>query len=391
MINPNIKNIAEPPIPLALSWSKSYNGEYGDIIDMSQAVPSYPPHPLLMKNFLNSASDKSLLSYGEIEGEKVLRENYSRHINEKYSANTSYNQILITSGCNQAFIASIICLAESGDEIMISNPGYFSHELSLKMLKIKPKYFNLNQDNNFEIDIDDIEKKINPKVKAIVLVSPNNPTGSPHKKDLINKVMILCQNKNIYLILDETYRDFIYPGNGSPHDLFKNDNWNSNFIQLYSFSKSCCIPGHRLGAITADTFIISQISKVMDNVQICAPRPAQHAVANFLPELSNFIPEKSNSIGEKASLFSEKMSLALGWKISSIGSFFAYVKHPYKNYSCSEIAKTLAINCGVVSIPGSYFGNNQEMYLRMSIAGLSKSEIEDVPNRLNQIKKHLSI
>ena len=391
MINPNIKNISEPPIPLALSWSKSYNGEYGDIIDMSQAVPSYPPHPLLMKNFLNSATDKNLLSYGEIEGEKVLRENYSKHINEKYKATTNFNQILITSGCNQAFIASVICLAQSGDEIMISNPGYFSHELSLKMLQVKPRYFNLNQENNFEIDLDDIENKINPKVKAIVLVSPSNPTGSPHRKELINKVMILCKKKNIYLILDETYRDFIYPENDSPHDLFKNNNWSSNFIQLYSFSKSCCIPGHRLGAITADTFVISQISKVMDNIQICAPRPAQVAVANFLPELKNFMPEKAKSIGEKAVLFSEKMSLAQGWKISSIGSFFAYVRHPYKNYNCSEIAKTLAINFGVVSIPGSYFGNNQEMYLRMSIAGLSNLEIEDVPNRLNAIGQYLNM
>ena len=85
------------------------------------------------------------------------------------------------------------------------------------------------------------------------------------------------------------------------------------------------------------------------------------------------------------------MPLAKGWKISSIGSFFAYVKHPYKNYHCIDIAKTLAQNCGVVSIPGSYFGNHQEMYLRMSIAGLSNSEIEDVPNRLNEIDKHLSI
>ena len=391
MINPNIKNISEPPIPLALSWSKSYNGEYGDIIDMSQAVPSYPPHPLLMKNFLNSATDKNLLSYGEIEGEKVLRENYSKHINEKYKATTNYKQILITSGCNQAFIASVICLAQSGDEIMISNPGYFSHELSLKMLQVKPRYFDLNQENNFEIDLDDIENKINPKVKAIVLVSPSNPTGSPHRKELINKVMILCKKKNIYLILDETYRDFIYPENGSPHDLFKNNNWSSNFIQLYSFSKSCCIPGHRLGAITADTFVISQISKVMDNIQICAPRPAQVAVANFLPELKNFMPEKAKSIGKKAVLFSEKMSLAKSWEISSIGSFFAYVRHPYKSYNCSEIAKTLAINFGVVSIPGSYFGNNQELYLRMSIAGLSNIEIEDVPNRLNEIGQYLSI
>ena len=68
MINPNIKNISEPPIPLALSWSNSYNGKYGDVIDMSQAVPSYPPHIELQENFKNFSSDISLLSYGEIEG-----------------------------------------------------------------------------------------------------------------------------------------------------------------------------------------------------------------------------------------------------------------------------------------------------------------------------------
>ena len=69
-------------------------------------------------------------------------------------------------------------------------------------------------------------------------------------------------------------------------------NWSKNLIQLYSFSKSCCIPGHRLGAITTDKGLISQISKIMDNIQICAPRPAQHSVAKFLPHLENFVNEK---------------------------------------------------------------------------------------------------
>ena len=148
----NIKKISEPLIPMAISWSNDYDGKYGDIIDMSQAVPSYPPHPKLIEEFVNSSSVKSLLNYGDIEGEKILRTNYSNHINQKYGTNTSFNQILITSGCNQAFIASVICLANKGDEIMISNPGYFSHELSLRMLNIKPKYFNLNSEKNFQID-----------------------------------------------------------------------------------------------------------------------------------------------------------------------------------------------------------------------------------------------
>ena len=389
MINPNIKNISEPPIPKALSWSSLYDGKYGDIIDMSQAVPSYPPHSELQENFKHFSSDVSLLSYGEIEGENILRQNYSKHINKKYSVNTSHNDILITSGCNQAFIASIICLAETGDEIMISNPGYFSHELSLKMLNIKPKYFELKSENDFEINLEEIEKKITSKVKAIVIVSPGNPTGSAHNKKNLDRLLDLCVKNKKYLIIDETYRDFIYPYNGNPHDLFNNRSWRSNLIQLYSFSKSFCIPGHRLGAITADSKLINQISKVMDNIQICAPRPAQHAVASFLPKIDKFLLKKSAEIGEKAKLFSQSLQNFTDWKISSIGTFFAYVKHPYENIKCEELAKVLATRCGVVSIPGIYFGNNQEKFLRMSIAGLSVSQIKSVKGRLEILRKYV--
>ena len=389
MINPNIKNISEPPIPLAISWSSEYDGKHGELIDMSQAVPSYPPHQTLIESFMHYSADKKLLSYGEIEGEEILRQNYSNHINKRYQTNTSYNQILITSGCNQAFIASIICLAEAGDEIMISNPGYFSHELSLKMLNIKPNYFELNKEKNFEIDLDEIENKITPKVKAIVLVSPGNPTGSPQSKQKLNKLLNLCIEKNIFLIIDETYRDFIYPNSGEPHNLFDNKKWGSNLIQLYSFSKSFCIPGHRLGAITANTKIIYEISKVMDNIQICAPRPGQHAVASFLPDLDDFIDKKCLEIGKKAELFSSSISKSSGWKISSIGTFFAYVSHPFKDIKCDKLSKILASKCGLVTIPGIYFGKEQERYLRMSIAGLSNEEIIEVKNRLDLLNEHL--
>ncbi len=389
MVSLNIKKISEPLIPMAISWSNDYDGKYGEIIDMSQAVPSYPPHPKLIEEFINTSSVKSLLNYGDIEGEKILRKNYSNHINQKYGTNTGFDQILITSGCNQAFIASIICVANEGDEIMISNPGYFSHELSLRMLNIKPKYFNLNREKNFEIDFRDLESKITSKVKAIVIVNPGNPTGSSQDKTVLDEILKLCIKKNKYLIIDETYRDFIYPDKGAPHNLFSIPNWSKNLIQLYSFSKSCCIPGHRLGAITTDKELISQISKIMDNIQICAPRPAQHSVAKFLPHLENFVNEKSNEIETKANLFSKSLFASSKWEITSIGSFFAYVKHSYNNIKCDDIAKLLAKNCGLITIPGIYFGKKQENFLRMSIAGLSLKEIASVKSRLEKLEKYI--
>ena len=386
MVNLNIKKISEPLIPMAISWSNDYDGKYGDIIDMSQAVPSYPPHPKLIEEFVNSSSVKSLLNYGDIEGEKILRTNYSNHINQKYGSNTSFNEILITSGCNQAFIASIICVANEGDEIMISNPGYFSHELSLRMLNIKPKYFNLNSEKNFEIDFRDLESKITSKVKAIVIVNPGNPTGSSQDKTVLDEILKLCIKKNKYLIIDETYRDFIYPDKGAPHNLFSIPNWSKNLIQLYSFSKSCCIPGHRLGAITTDQGLISQISKVMDNIQICAPRPAQIAVAKFLPNLINFLTKKSQEIGRKGIYFEETLQNHSNWIIKSRGGFFAYVKHPFDNHSDIKVAELLAKKCGIISVPGSFFGNNQKSFLRMSFAGISQSDIGQIPDRFKYLE-----
>jgi len=135
--------------------------------------------------------------------------------------------------------------------------------------------------------------------------------------------------------------------------------------------------------------MISEISKIMDNIQICAPRPAQQSVADFLPNLENFIDNKCNKIGEKANLFSNSLPKSTGWEISSIGTFFAYVRHPFKDIKCDKLSKILASKCGLITIPGIYFGKKQERYLRLSIAGLSNEEIIEVKNRLDLLNEHL--
>ena len=91
----------------------------------------------------------------------------------------------------------------------------------------------------------------------------------------------------------------------------------------------------------------------------------------------------------KANLFSKSLFAYSKWEITSIGSFFAYVKHPYNNIKCDDIAKLLAKNCGLITIPGIYFGKKQENFLRMSIAGLSLKEIANVKSRLEKLEKYI--
>ena len=142
MFNPAVSRLTAPPVSVVQDWRASYGGSRGPLIDMSQAVPGYPAHPDMTKALQAAASDQDAARYGRVEGDWDLRVAYAAHLGSIYGADVEPAEIHITSGCNQAYIASIICVANEGDEIMISNPGYFSHELSLRMLNIKPKYLH---------------------------------------------------------------------------------------------------------------------------------------------------------------------------------------------------------------------------------------------------------
>ena len=211
------------------------------------------------------------------------------------------------------------------------------------------------------------------------------------KSEELEKVFHFCEKNKIFLILDETYRDFIYPYQKQPHKIFNNKNWRSNFIHLYSFSKSCCIPGQRLGALIADKSIINQISKIMDNIQICAPRPAQQALAIYLDNLERFQMEKTKEIGEKSKLFYKIISKYTNWKIASTGGFFSYLEHPFKFISSFEISKHLAEKCGIISLPGTCFGYNQEKYLRFSFASIDHNMFKEIPNRFKKLESFYSV
>src|SRR5690606_22745355 len=115
-----------------------------------------------------------------------------------------------------------------------------------------------------------------------------NPTGATYPAGLLGELFELCRRHGLWMIVDETYRDFLPLDGGPPHGLFAIPGWQDNLIGLYSFSKSFCIPGHRVGAVSAGKEVVTQIAKVMDNLQICAPRPPQAALAKAIPALGDW-------------------------------------------------------------------------------------------------------
>jgi len=384
--NPRVAALAEPPIPAIQQWARDYDGCCGPLIDLSQAVPGYAPHPRLLAALASAAGSARYAGYGPIEGEDELRAAYAQHLNETYGGHVGAREVHITSGCNQAFAAAVMALIGPGESVLLLSPFYFNHQTTLAMLGVGCVTVECDAARGFVPKVADIAAALDPAVRAVVLISPNNPTGAVYPPELLQAIHALCCERGLWLLVDETYREFLpCSWTEAPHGLFSQTGWQTNFVALYSFSKSFCIPGHRLGALTASEVVVAQVAKVMDNLQICAARAPQAAVAKGLTDLVEWREGNRREISSRADTFRQTMASAPAWRLDALGAYFAYVKHPFSGQGSDQVAHRLATQAGVLTVPGVYFGANQQQHLRMAFANADSATIKQLSARLNRL------
>jgi aspartate/methionine/tyrosine aminotransferase len=379
-LNPLLLATAAPPIPEAKAWTADYDGSAGPPIDLSQAVPGYPPPEAMLRALGEAAGTAEACSYGDILGDADLRERYAHHVSETYGGRVLPEHVAITAGCNQAFVVAMLALAKAGDAVMLPSPCYFNHKMTLDMLGIEAVPLPCSAKDGFVPDPDDAARLIDARTRAIVLVTPNNPTGAIYPAVAIEAFGALCEGRGIALVIDETYRDFIGPEPARPHGLLADGP--GNVVQLYSFSKAYCIPGHRMGALIADRITVGEIAKSLDNVQICPPRVPQRALVWAIGAFENWRRQNAVTMLDRANAFRSAMDRLDGWEIGSIGGYFAYLRHPYPGRPAEDVAERLARERGVLTLPGSYFGPGQNQFLRVAFANVDASTIAELPKRL---------
>lgn len=380
-LNPLLIDTGTPPIPEAQGWLALWNGAAAERIDLSQAVPGYPPHETMLNSLGEAAATRAAASYGSIYGDADLRTAYAEHVSQVYGAAVKPSETMITSGCNQAFVIAAMALAKAGDAIIVPSPWYFNHDMALNMLGIETRALPCNAENGFVPDVADAEKLIDGKVKALVLVTPNNPTGAIYQPETIEAFYELCARKNIALILDETYRDFLPDNAGPAHGLFARKDWGDTLLSLYSFSKSYCIPGHRIGAIIASESNAREIGKILDTLQICPQRAAQMALVPAIPGLAAWREDNRREINARAMAFREAMARCNGWEVASVGAYFSFVRHPYAG-EARAVAEKLARERGVLLLPGHYFGDSSGRFMRVAFANADRAKLVALPERL---------
>ena len=382
-LSPRIGATAEPPIPSVRAWAARYDGRAGPVLDLTQAVPGYPPHPDLLAKLAECAGSTACASYGPIDGEPALRAALAEDMSAAYGARITTEDVAITSGGNLAFTMAMTVLAGAGEAVMLPAPWYFNHRMALSALGIPCVPLECRAEDGF---IPDPERAagLMAGVRAIVLVSPNNPTGAVYAPEVIARFADLTRRHGAWLVLDETYRDFLDPAGGGPHGLFADAAWREGVVHLYSFSKAYCVPGHRVAAIAAGPAFRSALMKALDTMQICAPRAAQMALAWGVEALGAWRAGNRALMAGRAEAFRRAAAQLPGWRLDALGAYFAYLRLPAEAPDAVAMAETLAVGRGLLGLPGPFFGPGQARHLRLAFANAEESVIAAVPARLGE-------
>ena len=383
-----------PPIMEAQRWLRgAHFPPERPLINVSQAAPvAAPPEPLRRFMADTVMNDVSAHLYGPDLGLPALREALARHWQQLYGGTVSPDQVAITSGCNQAFCAALSALTAEGDEVILPTPWYFNHKMWCDMAGLKA--IPLPTGAGLIPDPATARALITPRTRALVLVTPNNPGGVEYPPEIIRAFYDLAREFGLKLLLDETYRDF-HGQADAPHDLFTDADWPETLIQLYSFSKSFRLTGHRVGALTAHPSLLAEVEKFIDSTTICPNQLGQRAALWGLQNLGQWLAGERDEILARRAAIAEGFPRleARGWKLLGLGAYFAYVEHPFALPS-DALAERLVHEAGILLLPGTMFqpGNDPAggRQLRIAFANIDTPGITTLYDRLENLPAALS-
>lgn len=374
-----------PPVMEARRWLQGVSfPDNQPLINVSQAAPVDPPPAPLRAAMAEALELPETHLYGPVLGLPAMRRELATHWSAQYHGTVTPDQVAITSGCNQAFAATIAALCTESDEVILPTPWYFNHKMWLDMSGVTA--IPLPTGPDLIPDATAARALITPRTRAIALITPNNPGGVEYPADTLGAFFALARETGIKLITDETYRDFDSRP-APPHRLLTEPDWHDTLIQLYSFSKAYRLTGHRVGAIIAAPALLAEIEKFLDTVAICPSQLGQRAALWGLQNLRDWLAGERAEILDRRAAIHDHFALiaAKGWRLMGCGAYFAYLEHPFAD-SSATLAPKLVQEIGVLALPGTMFtpagDPSGARQFRIAFANVDRAGIEALFTRL---------
>lgn len=387
-----IEQVSAPPITAVKSWIKGRTySPARPLVNLCQAIPDYPPAGGLRQYMQKVVMQPQVAVYTPNDGLEKVRVEVAAWYRRRYAGATALGaeNICLSIGASQAFWLAMLLVAEAGDEVILQTPAYFDHPMALAALGIAPVYVaDTHDDGQESAGVSTwaaIEERITPRTRAIVVVTPGNPTGRVQSPAEIEQLYACARRHNIALVLDETYNAFLPPGQ-APHHLFNKSDWGGSFIHLASFGKTFALTGYRAGALVADAELIQQALKIQDSMVACPPHLTQLALAWGCRHLDAWVEYNAELMRLRHDTFCTLFRAAEhGFELCSSGAFFAWVRHPWPQANGWQVARHLAEHADLISLPGEAFGPGLHRYLRLAFGNLKQEDVAAAVERFTQV------
>ncbi len=378
--------VSPPPLHELHARARELAAGGADIVSLGQGIPAFAPAPIIEQAIRNAFKGETMHKYSQDEGIQELRYELAQKLSSHNNIQADPdNEIIITSGANQAFMAALLTVTEPGDHILLPAPYFVNHEMAVRICGRVPIEVPLSEEDGFQIRLDALVPYVDAKTRALVIVSPNNPTGAVYGKEEVIECASFMANRGIFTISDETYEFFVHDG-ALHFSIGSIPQLSQHVITIGSFSKTFAITGWRLGYLVSSREVWTQAIKAHNAMILCAPVPAQLAVLAVLKSYSDFVADKLRTLQEGRTYLRNELRAIphLSWHPTD-GAFFALARVDLDE-SVDAIAADILETAHLLVVPGTTFGRYGEGYLRLSYA----MDIESLKKALNRLEKYFS-
>jgi aspartate/methionine/tyrosine aminotransferase len=349
-------------------------------ISLGQGIVHYGPPPQAIEAVRNALSDPATHEYNDGAGLPDLIETIAAKLARDNGIDVSHgSRIMVTAGANMAFMHAALAVTSPGDEIILPVPFYFNHEMAIEMAGCRA--VRVPTDEHYQLRLDAIERAVTDRTRAIVTISPNNPSGAVLSESTLRAVNELCRARGLYHLSDEPYEYFTY---GVPHvSPASFPGATPHTISMYSLSKAYGFAGWRIGYMVYPEALASAMIKSQDTILICPTIAAQIGARAALQVGRTYCEPYVTELGSiRQIVVSELTRLApLATVPAAEGAFYCLLR-VNTTADPMTVAERLIRDHKVAVIPGTAFGMTDGCYFRVAYGALQKQTVTEGIGRL---------
>ena len=360
-----------------------------DVVSLGVGEPDFStPEPI--KDAGIRAIENDYTSYTSNYGLLELRERIAEKLKKKNRMDRNpESEILITTGVSEALDIAIRALINPNEEVIVPEPAYVSYKPDIWFAGGNPIAVATSEENEFRVQAEEIERVITKKTKAIIIASPNNPTGSILKKKDLEEISDVAIEHNLLVISDELYEELIYD-NERHYSIGSFNGMEDRTITLNGFSKAYAFTGWRIGYVAAKDEFIEAMMKIHQYTMLCAPSISQYAILHAF-EYEDEVRKMVLKYDARRRLLVKGLNSLPG--ISCIlpkGAFYTFPNIKETKLTSRKFAEKLFEEVKVAVVPGDTFGDSGEGYIRCSYS-VSRESISEALERMERFLNKLKL